>query len=1323
MRNKGARIIPHPTKTDGSFTYQYDESKQFSFGGIDVKKSEALVRLGVMPDNNLITNKVINILGRRVLDMMRDNDPNRPRTDSRFVCQTAADQAELLGLWVMQDVLSKIKPLETLTGFSQKSGKDRQKKIAEINGELLELKKELKGYFAKQLGGLNGFSQELDNRLQTLIDATITHIHGLNPDEMTTIEIEKAHRDLLRHMMNEFEKLQAYISGNQLDVPAFSIANSTNTNATQIAYYAIQNHTYSANGCKESQLWIPEKETGGLKKMDTTQYPSMRQDDALFVAALIESFTDTDKASAQKIDSAKTNYETHKKEIQTQHGELKLEIDKARGGIGGALGIGRDAAVATAFAPPEFKEKSGWSNWDAFKKWLSERTGNPELEKSKIKAVFEAEKIRDELKKPYLKELALLEKQTDLTNKEKERIETLKKILNNLDRQYKQYIPPKKTDPAAVNAFEAENAAYVYKPGDVLSAISNFAYEFGEYFSREMAAKHPGVTTVGFAIPSAYFATIALSSAHVAPHIMHAVYTNMSKLLTFDGKLTNPHAVTQVFKDADSAWMWLTKCHGTLETIIMTGFGEPKMTFLLTEQINKAITGVPDTTIQAMARAFSAGNLNTNIPIEEARQKVQTVLKVAMLLGLASGLGIGAAAMPALPGLKVTKGAVEIFDNVQASTFTAIVAGQTGLIELGRIAQMLAEVKTAGLFIGKLMGIGHFLRQGHEKEDQAAFQYFSALKEQYEKLPDDTERHKLINSVKNTPDYQHHRKILEQNVAEKPQNKALFGDNLQKSMQFLNDCGMREIKKAPAVLSAIANGSRMVGGSAAAILRGIPGAAYVAKRKLFNAKDPVPNGKVAKGLYKDGAKLILNTSKIVTMAWLGAKFFGQAAAGFVGRIVIGAARAIKEIPSTVVQIAKRIKAYPDGNVLGYLGNQGTRILRAGSGLVSLVGKAIVIATSPAIALGGLMGGLALSIRDKIKTGQSHFKDNMTYGFKTAFKTSWKATSAPKEALTDRIVKFEQTDFMTQKEAGEARMKAELAKETANATPTLTATDVYLNAKNGIGDLLSEARDKTLRTMAHDLQVVKFKEELEHMKGVELESLKTAEATAHTLVQEARKYAAEVSQQKTLGREETDQATVTIASPKTKAAEEALKQLDAAIARFSEKHQETIGHKEQKTVDAIKHLTASHKAQLEPTQTAPQATLFADQDLKHTTVIELHRKIDEFFRTNPKEATHAVQEALIEYGKKHADRTASFFHSNGKQQVRQNYIESIKGNSEMQAKAAQKIAKEILTGKEYDTLKISKNSRIDFLLKAFEAAEKPTSTKEELKGTTTQRLAQ
>ncbi len=97
-------ITPNPNQYDGHFYYDFQEINPeeggFGFGLVKVSKAEALVRLGVMPHNNLLSNKVINRFGSRILDIIKKLEPGRLRHEETLTCRTIPDESELLSCWL-----------------------------------------------------------------------------------------------------------------------------------------------------------------------------------------------------------------------------------------------------------------------------------------------------------------------------------------------------------------------------------------------------------------------------------------------------------------------------------------------------------------------------------------------------------------------------------------------------------------------------------------------------------------------------------------------------------------------------------------------------------------------------------------------------------------------------------------------------------------------------------------------------------------------------------------------------------------------------------------------------------------------------------------------------------------------------------------------------------------------------------------------------------------------------------------------------------------------------------------------------------------------
>lgn len=1045
-------IFAHKKRYDGHFQYQFDDGN-FVLGGRSVSKAEALVRLGVMPHNNALMNKVINALGERVLDLLRQApDRHQKRANENFVYQTAADESELLGSWAMIEILSAIKPLEQLTGYL--SDRNCDIILNPVKKELQNLKVALSGYFCRQLG-VSEFSLELDRKLSAIITNAENKLNSYPKNESDQTQ-QVFQRDLLRTMMNDFEELQTDISIAQRGLSnLFSLANSTNTSATQKAYYTIQNHVYSTENINAHQLWLQAEkkeqtrenegflpittgstqQTQHKKQLDTANYTGIRQEDALFAACLLET---TGANPAEKIDAAKRADVAEKEKIKKLHTQLKAEIDKSRG-IFGTLGLFRDSDMENAgrFQSDRLEQQGFWSSFYTDPK--------------KINAVISPNQSASE-----------------------------------------EAQPPSLT---VVDAFAKTHSAFVYRPGDLFSATSSFSYEFGEYFSREMAAKHPGIAAVGFALPSAYMASIALHGIGVAPQLMHHIYTGLSKVLSVDGHLVDPNKITGAFATVTDKWLWLTNCHGTVETAIMTVFGGPKIAYLISEQVNKMLSGVDETTLSAMMKLFSTGNLDTQLAIDQARELLKTFLKTSMMLGFATGLGIGLAALPhTIPGAAIAHSAIEIFDSVQASTFAAVIHGH-GLAELGALAQMTAQVKTSGLFLAKIMAVSHFTRKGHEEEDKAAIEYFKLLQQTATRHSDGGKA--FLENKSNDPIFKNAKKILELNITENPMVKFLFGQNEKESIAFLRNCGVKETAKAPyfarIITSAVKSTPSVIAGFFTTTIGGIIGLPVFIGSQIYSAitgNEAVPDNAAARYLYKNTAKLLLGSTKIAATVWFCTKFFGQALLGFAARVGYG----LKEAGATVIELKNRARA-EEGNLSGYLGNQIAKTAGSTLNLMSRTTKLVgfVFKAASVLATIGLTATLILPLASlavagiRTLVGGGPFLEKLGNTLRAAYTGPFNAISAATDTVahffSKSAAKMKDHAALFEKDDSYSRAKATAAEttRTENATNEKPhSRNWFIRAKNALGSGLAFVRDITMRKLEHTLQVVAHKDEKRRM---------------------------------------------------------------------------------------------------------------------------------------------------------------------------------------------------------------------------------------------------
>lgn len=921
-------IIPNPTRYDGHFLYKFNEQdRAFSLGGIAVNKREALVRLGVMPDNNVLTNKVINQLGSRVLDMLRNApDASALKEKHDLTMQTFADEVELICNWAMIDVLSALKPLERLTSIGSFSavsllGPDGSV-VMPIKGIKLQLPESLDTELKEAIEEkFKAIKTNIENKLsdRKLID---------NFERKNGEELQLFQRDLLRNILQDFAKIQSFISLEQRSAgELLSIANATATGAVQNALYAVQNHVYSAHACTDAQLWIAEKSgarqqgsgsaaaaaaaaangaaaparagsddqlAGDSFVLDTAQFDGMQQEDALFAACLLE-------AGENNPNAAKENA---RENIRNKHLALKNNVDEIRARdpnefyIPTRLGIGRDAY---------------WQDH------MASAANNERFLAQYKKAVGESALI---------------------------------------------------TSPVA---------AFIYEPGDILSAAGNFAIAFGEYFSKELAAKHPVMTTGAFAMPSVYLTTVAFANAGIAPHLMHTIYTTMGKLLSGDAHFIDPQKLTEAAAAVNKAWFWVTKTHGTMQTLIMTGFAEPKLLYFTTERlVDEMISGSHQTTFAALEKILSSGAIDTNTSQDDIRNKAKIILTGVILLGVACGLGIGAAALPHhVPVLSQVQKTMEIFDNVSIADFTSLVDASGMAAHAEAFAQLFGVAQTAGFFVAKIAGVRYFMKENLSQDDLEAFGYFIRLQD---------------SQAPQTDKHDHYKSLVQAHIQKHPELIKIAGF----SDQFLQTHALAKPQE-PSLSSRVLAGTKNIASGAFGILRGIGVFAYQSVLTIVAMPLKLIVGALStlgaiigafigvdfnyragwdaisklqrrvtiehRDSVMDGLKVRLALTKFAAMAFYMPKFFIQALYGTGVRLISGAIGVVSGIATTVVGLVERRKSLRE---LGLF--LGAQTLKASTLIVrplQFVGKVVL---SVFIGVGAFFDSLRKNFRTSEGTG-------------------------------------------------------------------------------------------------------------------------------------------------------------------------------------------------------------------------------------------------------------------------------------------------------------------------------------------------------------------
>ncbi|MCX7344118.1 MAG: hypothetical protein NT128_08295, partial [Proteobacteria bacterium] len=133
-----------------------------------------------------------------------------------------------------------------------------------------------------------------------------------------------------------------------------------------------------------------------------------------------------------------------------------------------------------------------------------------------------------------------------------------------------------------------------------------------------------------------------------------------------------------------------------------------------------------------------------------------------------------------------------------------------------------------------------------------------------------------------------------------------------------------------------------------------------------------------------------------------------------------------------IELVKRLSS-ADGRPREYAKAQVVKILGAGAGLLEFVGKVAILAASPVLAIGAVIGGAINAAIDKWTTGKSNFTGNVSDAFKTLFKTPWKALEKPADKVKDYVVIFEKTDPYTIRKKAEEETALEIAQQAETST--------------------------------------------------------------------------------------------------------------------------------------------------------------------------------------------------------------------------------------------------------------------------------------------------
>ena len=263
-------------------THEHDRTGDYSIACSD-GEAQKLRYYGILPDNGILVNKLINNLGRNLLALEKESvevNNNKVITDElKREINFHAEMEKESNRYTMQ-VLDCLADLEKGEPDLNKDKKFQRRQFITRIEELYKerLNTDLFGSMHSLPGSLFDEREMYKNELGRIKQ----HLIDLLNDEKTDI------RSIYREVMESFAGEQRLISIFQHNsARVLTYANRSLTEAYQNASYAMEKHVFSTEKPTDEQLWRGVQQKGNLV-INTANYPSMRKEDALFAACFLK---------------------------------------------------------------------------------------------------------------------------------------------------------------------------------------------------------------------------------------------------------------------------------------------------------------------------------------------------------------------------------------------------------------------------------------------------------------------------------------------------------------------------------------------------------------------------------------------------------------------------------------------------------------------------------------------------------------------------------------------------------------------------------------------------------------------------------------------------------------------------------------------------------------------------------------------------------------------------------------------------------------------------------------------------------------------------
>ena len=694
-------IHPDHADEDGHFHWFFGYRSQMSAENNSVlvpdehtrQKFQFVADMGLLPDNQILSNKLINIYGKRIFDLIHDKSRTVDQEASwrkrvgialgvTHVDFSSNKRADMHVCWISLQKIRAVQEIDTLfnttaSDFSENYQRivlNVKKKISDFATIVIQLCDDKKNnekylsdiYFSelKELGMIKRQVETLEEQL------TLVNVESQYQRNKT---LETWQRSLFRQINDQFHVHQGKIglSGQSMPAPFENISNS---NIHTEADYAIQEYIYQQwQPVTKSQLWlIDEDDKSDVLSSAVYANNPKKQKELLLGACLGEAISATnncfdcvDQVGMSTIKNARNHYQKTKKNIQT---------------------LARDVR----------KNKKNHL-FHSVKEFLVPEKIDPETELELTSREFARYFRSLQLQFGFKEKL-----DNDLSNALNEL-----NAINDAPKEFKQPEEKKSEETHLFKYAPLQNPVLFFKEDDLLSAALNFFYEFSLFMDRDLMAKRPICSMFFFSLPFIQLAlpvfagsTVFLEKLTSAIFVIEAnlaKYTGLNAFLNTVGHVQiTAGNLQQAINAVREAGEWFTCAEGTFEKGFV-GSLVAKILFNIAELLLKNPCLQPDAALlsEYITELFPtvSGSLQGKTAVETCRSIASGFLKISVEL-LAAAYGVG--------GLE------------HASHIVGETLGKVTFVPWGKIAhphfnvslvQTLGVSKAASLILLKVYGI------------------------------------------------------------------------------------------------------------------------------------------------------------------------------------------------------------------------------------------------------------------------------------------------------------------------------------------------------------------------------------------------------------------------------------------------------------------------------------------------------------------------------------------------------------------------------------------------------------------------------------------